>query len=247
MARKLVLIPEDSINKFKKEEDESSVQTSGNNLSRLDKQLFEILNSKKNDSDKWIEYKDVLRRFLFFSNENENKHHPVQHDEPVVEESKYSEDRIVTAIPKIYQKKARGLINHISTSDVGHRLVWDALGRVTIDGKLIEHSHITDLINDAMRQRQTTPAIGRETFAKYLQELNTPKVYVGNQSFWEDTILEKSIQPDTTPEYQSTPYPQKTNSSKRKKIKTRKKLNFSDSLTVNTRSQKKKWESLNEK
>lgn len=246
MARKMVLIPEDSINKLKKEEEDgATVQTSGNNLSRLDKQLFEILNSKKNDFDKWTEYKDVLRRFLFFSNENENKQHPTQQDEPVIEETKFSEERILTAIPKIYQKKARGLINHISASDVSHRLVWDALGRVTIDGKLIENSHIIDLINDAMRQRQNKPANGREAFAQYLYELNTPKTYIGNQSFFEDTILEKSIQPDTTPEYHSTPHPQKTNSSKKKKKG--KKLDFSDSFGVNTRSQLKKWENLNKK
>lgn len=79
-ARKMVLVPEDSINKIHqniqndtvvKEIQEQpilrTVQTPGTNLTRLDAELSEILNSDEaNEHIKWKNYQQVLQRYLFF-------------------------------------------------------------------------------------------------------------------------------------------------------------------------------------
>lgn len=123
-TRKMVLLPEETMVKLKNtgpaNNTITSAQTPGDPVSRIDDELLKILNSNRNDSDKWIEYYQALRRFLFF-HENGDKRptsitkKPYQEKE---EESPYPADMIIKGVPKTYRQKAEGLIEHIFTAVV---------------------------------------------------------------------------------------------------------------------------------
>uniref|UniRef100_A0A6V7KM12 Uncharacterized protein n=1 Tax=Bracon brevicornis TaxID=1563983 RepID=A0A6V7KM12_9HYME len=84
-ARKMVLIPEESINRYRNDnvdslkatESESSVlpsiQTPGDPISRLDSQMHYILNAEYplSDYDKWNKLKKVLRKYLYHKSRDE--------------------------------------------------------------------------------------------------------------------------------------------------------------------------------
>ena len=50
-----------------------------------------------------------------------------------------------------------------------------------IDGSVVKDSNFADLINDAMRERKTVKAVGRNQFARSLRMLNIPSALVRNK------------------------------------------------------------------
>jgi len=52
---------------------------------------------------------------------------------------------------------------------------------VIIDGSVVKDSNFADLINDAMRERKTVKAVGRNQFARSLRMLNIPSALVRNK------------------------------------------------------------------
>lgn len=95
-----------------------------------------------------------------------------------------------------YKNSATKLLQYIQSKDNGQRLNWDVQGPVTLDGQLIEGGNIVDLVNDALRHRKNTKAAGRENFARYLHQLNTPREFVGNTSFWKPQLLQATSTPN---------------------------------------------------
>jgi len=73
------------------------------------------------------------------------------------------------------------LMKHLLDKATPARISWNDEGIVTIDGNVVKDSNISDLINDAMRERKTTKAAGRAQFARLLRALNIPSVLVGNR------------------------------------------------------------------
>ncbi|KYN11437.1 hypothetical protein ALC57_16405 [Trachymyrmex cornetzi] len=71
-------------------------------------------------------------------------------------------EEIVESVPKSYRKHAHLLMKHLIRNAVPDRISWDEHGIVTIDGNVVKDSNITDLINDAMRERKTVKAVGIE-------------------------------------------------------------------------------------
>lgn len=95
-TRKMVLVPEEAVERFQKNsvtpsdqiqklidllksKDLPTAQTPGDPISRLDHQLYDTLNSKKikDDREKWDKYKEILTRYLFFNSDTESKSVPV--------------------------------------------------------------------------------------------------------------------------------------------------------------------------
>lgn len=200
-ARKMVLVPHENIEKLNSagispgNEDLEQVisalahqylptsQTPGTPATRLDAELKSILNSEspKDDGEKLKLYNEVLRRYLFHSIKPGAPFSA--REQPATTENGYKTDSIVNAVPKTYQQTASKLLQHIQTVDGGQRLKWDSQGRVTLDGNTISGSNIVDLVNDALRHRKRVKATGRVDFARFLQEINTPREFVGNNSF----------------------------------------------------------------
>ncbi|KYQ47383.1 hypothetical protein ALC60_13594 [Trachymyrmex zeteki] len=90
-------------------------------------------------------------------------------------------EKIVESVPKSYRKHARLLLKHLLQKAVPGRINWNERGIVTIEGNVVKDSNITDLINDAMRERKTVKATGRNQFARLLCALNISSALVRNK------------------------------------------------------------------
>ena len=64
-----------------------------------------------------------------------------------------------------------------------------------MDGLVLPGTHVVDLINDAIRQRKTFRAAGRDTFVEGLSHINVPRELIGNQELRER--LEDDDEPST--------------------------------------------------
>lgn len=211
-ARKMVLIPEETFRKTNSmpeympqhqtqdqgecHEDTNkikSVQTPGTVLSRLDSEMYKILNfSNKSAYDKWQLYSQVLHRFLQFLKDdydelNTESISNVDRNDDEIDEKKFisSQDRhIIKTVPQKYRDKAAQLISRLHQAGQ-HQIFWDENDRVSIDGQKIEGSNIVDLINDAMRWRKTVAKpVGREQFSHLIEKIGVPKEFIGNEKFW---------------------------------------------------------------
>ena len=60
-------------------------------------------------------------------------------------------------------------------SYISNSIDWDDLGQVIIDGRVIEHSHIADLVRYALCPFGKAPPKGLNDFQQKLQELNIPQ------------------------------------------------------------------------
>lgn len=162
-----------------------STQTPGDNLTRLDDYMKQILESKTygDEHEKLKDYLQSLRRYLFFI---EEKRKPVASETEdgykPYENSKFDE-AILSSVPKLYQKKTKLLLDHLKIHK--DRITWDSKGAVYIDGEKIKDSNIVDLMNYAARPRKNSKATGRREFAKLLRETSTPHEYVGNHEIWQ--------------------------------------------------------------
>ena len=79
------------------------------------------------------------------------------------------EEDIIQGIPKVHIRKARLLLGHWRTA-VPERLKWDNAGIVSIDGRQIPHSAITEFLLDTLRKKNAEAEVpgGRFEFAKFL-------------------------------------------------------------------------------
>lgn len=167
--------------------DGASVQTTGDNLSRLDAEMYDIIRSKKftDEREKCKYYLQTLRRYLFFKdNERHAEHGNTEREIDEVEAmlSPLTDDDIIESVPKVHAKKVRLLLKHWRSYDP-NALKWDSTGQVIIDGKLVPGSSIVELVNDALRKKTFTndaPA-GRFQFAKFVGASETPNNLIGNK------------------------------------------------------------------
>lgn len=220
-ARKMILIPEDSVDKLKTtahgdvhnvisalaKEIQPSAQTPGTVESRLDAQLLEILQSKtpRDDHEKWKLYNDVLRRYLFYTGQHKVQSLPVQETEDQKLNTQYASQDIVATIPKTFQRKAEGVLTYIDRVDAGKRLKWDAHGQVTLDGQVLPGVNIVDLIQDVVRARKNQQAKGWEHFSEFLHSINTPREFMGNPKFQR---IPRQLHPESTISARRTLHPE---------------------------------------
>lgn len=203
-TRKMVIIPEETLMRMQQQQQqhnaqesnsssssstETSVQTPGDRFSRLDSEMFDILNSKKftNLEEKCKNYLQVLRRYLFHKDserfvqtaeaEEEETEKPIDQFVQIL-----SEQNILEAVPKTHVQKARVLLSHWRTNEPD-RLKWDSAGRVTVDGRTIPGSNIIELLNYALKKQKNKKIdapLGRHEFAKFIGNSDTPTDLIGN-------------------------------------------------------------------
>ena len=80
---------------------------------------------------------------------------------------------ILDGLPKNAKTKGKILLQHIRRNP---ELEWDEKGQLIINGQLVEHSNITDLVHDFVRPiRNRPPPVGRNQFANILHTGNVPR------------------------------------------------------------------------
>lgn len=181
---------------------ENSVQTCGDNLSRLDAEMHEILHRKKfiDDREKAKNYLQVLRRYLFFK-EAERYEEKEKETNTVESDTGITFDTILENVSAVNQRKARLLLDHLRKTD---QFTWNSDGVIIINGKKIENSNVIDLLNDVLTKKsknkkqinknstidrddgddddedeEITP-IGQSEFAKFIKLSNTPQNLINN-------------------------------------------------------------------
>lgn len=177
----------------------NSIQTPGDNLSRLDSEMHNILFSTKfnNEYEKSKNYLQVLRRYLYFkeneikefqneenvnTNETINDFTTIENEKSFTNrsnsEDNFSKDSIINSVPKSYQKRAKQILENLNESG---KIQWDENGVTTIDGSIISNSNIKDLLNHLTRKRVSTddPA-GAKELVRFIYETDAPINLIGN-------------------------------------------------------------------
>lgn len=203
-AKKMVLIPRESIERLQQlqniAEPLHSVQTPGDELSRLDNEMSKQLNAETlHDNEKWKHYQQTLLRFLRLTeNARSSQMNIPTTSTPMVNESEDSKhanhlplDSIVDSVPGKFRTKALLLLSALKNIP-NDKLSWNEQGIVKINGEVLQGSNIIDLVNDSMRYRKNFASVGREQFATFLQESNIPKEYIGNKDF-QSVIKKKDL------------------------------------------------------
>ena len=83
-------------------------------------------------------------------------------------------------MPKKFRVKAKLLLRNMHRNASPGKIVWDKNAVVSIDSAKIPNSNIVILVTDAMRARKHVRPVGRGHFAKFLQQIEMPRVFIGN-------------------------------------------------------------------
>ena len=83
------------------------------------------------------------------------------------------------------------VLDHIKDSEL---IRWNKDGSLVYEGQSIPGSHITDLVNDILRERKTThPPTGWEEFTTALKKANVPRELIGNSKRWSAELQKTSF------------------------------------------------------
>ena len=189
-AKKMVLVEPRQLEKYK----ETMVDKT---LSKLDGELYEILQRNISDDEKAKLYSSSLSRYL-----NIDKPTVVTKfdedddvDEDAIKGMKTSTDvetLVLDSVPKKWKRQASRLLTHIKNNpDVG----WSEKGELVVKNTVVPKTHVVDLINDLMRKRTSarTPN-GWKRFADALKDHNIPHELIGNEDRW--SYINESFDPD---------------------------------------------------
>lgn len=207
-TKKMVLIPEDAMDKMRQQSSSGSTQhqlqsdaytgntdnsdndnfnndqtilstqTPGTPLSRLDAEMSKILRSSQSDDREKWRMYHHALQRYLFFADEARKT-PIT---PATTDKGLPDDKIIATVPQRYRRKAEILIHHLHTA--APRITWDQQGVISIDGLQIQSSNIIDLVNDAMRSRKNIKPSGRLQFMRVLRSINTPREFIGNTELW---------------------------------------------------------------
>ena len=89
-----------------------------------------------------------------------------------------SNDSILSSVPRTYRVKGQKLVELLRRTP---QISWLPTGEVSIRGKIIPNSNISELVNDTLRHRQrVSPPTGWQSFIEALVEDNIPRNLIGN-------------------------------------------------------------------
>lgn len=145
-------------------------------INALDKQLLDVINNHNlSDEEKVATYNQTLSKFQgVFNKKNEFtdavKSPAVNREVP----AKLNDQLILAPIPKVYQNKARNLLNFLLDKP---SFLVSSDGDVNINGKSLDNANITDLLNKAVNPKHTlgNDLSGWDSFRTYLQERKSPR------------------------------------------------------------------------
>ena len=179
MSGKLFLVPEDILNNWQQEMRNKQVNDPEQSaLNKIDEKMQDILNDSQMDKhDKEKLYTHNLATYLNMK----DKQSGIQNVLP--QQNKKWSDETLSTFPKTLQTKAKAMMNYLqSDKDVE----WDDKNQLIINGKVIPHSNIIDLLHDSVRARKTSKKPkGWKELSRHFKSRNIAKELIGN-SEWKD-------------------------------------------------------------
>lgn len=210
-TKKMILIEPEVIERLK-----SVGNLHEDSLSRLDKEMQNILKSKMDDREKWSLYMQILQRYLHFT-EKERK--PLRLPVTVEDEQKYdmnlfkkeskdngpavsensgdnkhvpslSADALYTPtyINNSIPKtyRKKGEILLDALLKNKDKINWKNDGLILIDNEAIVDSNIVDLVNYTLRPLKRPKPNGWEKFIEILKNIGVPSNCIGNPEAFEN-------------------------------------------------------------
>lgn len=176
----MFLVDPETVDRFKQ-----PTTPSHNAKSDAGDEMSRILNSEDmDDRAKMHKLYQAMQRFFHFVSE-ERKPLAIEFQnspEDVVSEVLDSDNQkiktlTIAALPKMSKGKGTLMFDRLIASNA---ITWDNLGVVSVRGKRIDGSSITDLISDSVRNRRTGSPIGWRDFTEVLGDINIPTELIGN-------------------------------------------------------------------
>lgn len=183
-AKKMILISPDAINRIYNSHSNNPHQIEKEEIiiSKLDRDMKEVLESSTDDYNKWKMYEQVLQRYLHFANDLRK---PIEI--PILNNNVENETNdaleiaeIVRMVPKSFRQKATMLLEYLDKNKKTG-FSWDRKGIVHVGEKVIANLNIVDLVNDVLRSRKyASSPTGWTEFVNVLKYLNVPLELIGN-------------------------------------------------------------------
>lgn len=178
MADKLVLVPDEQFRRIQQQSDKSILanvkRPHDQELVKTYTNIERVMNDPmRTDQEKVAEHVEAMNKFTSLKNRVEQgaaRITPPQHDS--------ASEFAVNVMPPTIQRPARQLLNMLR----GRRdlISWAPNGEVTIDGKPLLGSNISDFIGDVLRlKKDAVPE--RDKFLQVLAKANVPDEFVRNK------------------------------------------------------------------
>ncbi|KAJ8670932.1 hypothetical protein QAD02_002191 [Eretmocerus hayati] len=199
-ARRMVIVPEETLSRLRisvptatavsastadstpANVTHDSMQTVGGEASsRLDSEMFELMNSKDitDEREKCVKYLQILRRYLYFKDKERHSEFMSRLDGDDESDAsaiaRLTEDRIIENLPVAHAEHARSLLRHWLSFEPD-RFKWNDKGNVIIDGTVVPQSNIVELLAHVVKKsgRTNKPPVGQLEFAKFIGTSATP-------------------------------------------------------------------------
>lgn len=179
-TKKMLLVDPETVERFKQ-----STTPSTNVKTDTGDEMSRILNSADmDDRDKLHKLYQVMQRFFHFASEArkplavEISNTPEDSAREVLDNDNQTlKSLTIAALPNMSKEKGALMFDRLVASDA---ITWDNLGVVSVRGKKIAGSSITDLISDSVRNRRSGSPIGWRDFTTILGDTNMPTELIGN-------------------------------------------------------------------
>ena len=171
-------------------------------MTEIDKDMLKIIQSSNlSTSEKVNLYNQRLQRYLTFQ-EKQNTPMQIQVKSPKAESSTI-ESSLIGRFPKTLKGKAQALLDIIRNSNA---MSWNANGELIYQNAIIHGSHIEDLVNDVLKNKNKNTT-GWQVFARGLKSLNVPNTLVLNKARWNYMHPPPQTSPRVTLRYRKNPTP----------------------------------------
>jgi hypothetical protein len=206
-AKRMILIPEDMLNRF---EQKQKLETPPivSSMIQKDTEMSRVLHRDDlNDDVKEKLYHANLERYLNLKSQKDNitptvrlaPDSEIEDKDPVSpeeEEAQLSDTVIIESIPKTNRSRAVALLGRLKTRP--NVISWDQAGRVSLEGKSVPLSNITDLISDAVKGRKNFNPAGSRQFFRALARIHMPRELVRNENRWNEAQIDSPQEGDVT-------------------------------------------------
>ena len=157
-------------------------------LSKLDREMHEIIHRNLAEVEKAKLYSESLSRYLTLDKPTTVTNFiskDVQEEPDSCEDAKESvdiESTIIDMFPKKLQSHASRLLNYIKT--IPH-IRWSETGELMLKNTIIAKSHVIELISEMLRKGPSNAKpVGWKLFVEALRDYNIPRELIGNAEKW---------------------------------------------------------------
>lgn len=178
-------------------------------LSHLDREMQQILQSKQPSDVKATQYAKILQTYTNIRNKLVTVPEPTPQDEPQSTTPQHVPEEVLEKHPQVFRSLADRYVNKgkiiYENAMKNPAFEWNDKEELIYKGKRIPGSSLTDLIHAFARPTKDQP-IGWRVFGQALIDSNVPKTVIVNKKLL--GLVEKPIKPIETVDTRKAPWKQ---------------------------------------